>query len=326
MAGYRRLGHADRCQIYALREQGISQQQIADHLGVSQGTISRELARNATQRGYRIEPAHAKALFRERVRARPRKLTARMRREIARLLQTRRWSPEQISDHLAKCGTPLSHESIYRLIWRDKRAGGELWRCLRRRAKRYNKRADKTAGRGIIPDRVDISCRPRIVEQKRRIGDWEGDTVLGPKRRGALLSLVERKSRFLKLCLLPGATADAAQQAIVRQLFPVRDRVRTITFDNGKEFAQHKAIACKLKSRIYFARPYHAWERGLNENTNGLIRDFFPKGTDFSTVSHAEVARVERLLNTRPRKILGYRTPMDVFHKPAKRQNRLCTG
>jgi transposase, IS30 family len=326
MASYRRLRHDDRCQIYALREQGVSQQQIADHLGVSQGSISRELSRNATQRGYSIEPAHAKTLARQRVRARPRKLTARLQREIARLLQTKRWSPEQISGHLAKCGTPLSHESIYRLIWRDKRAGGELWRCLRRRGKRYNKRADKTAGRGIIPDRIDISCRPKIVEQRRRIGDWEGDTVLGPRRRGALLSLVERKSRLVKLCLLAGATAQAAQKAIVRRLRPVRDRVHTITFDNGKEFAQHKAIARKLNSRIYFARPYHAWERGLNENTNGLIRDFFPKGTDFSTVTQAEVARVERLLNTRPRKILGYRTPMEVFRRPAKHQNRLCTG
>lgn len=319
MAQYRRLRHTDRCQIYALRKQGISQQQIADHLGVSQSSISRELARNSGRRGYRIEQADGKALARQLVRARPRKLTAPMRDKIVRLLRRKRWSPEQISQHLAQRGVKLSHESIYRLIWRDKHAGGDLWRCLRRRGKRYNKRADKTAGRGIIAGRIDISCRPKIVAQKRRVGDWEGDTVLGPKRRGALLTLVERKSKLLKLALLARPTAAAAHQAILQRLRPIRHRVHTITFDNGKEFAEHKAIARALRSRIYFARPYHAWERGLNENTNGLIRDFFPKGTDFSTVSPAEVALVERLLNARPRKTLGYRSPTEVFRAATRR-------
>ena len=191
---------------------------------------------------------------------------------------------------------------------------------------RYNKRVGKDAGRGIIPGRTDISHRPKVVEQRRRVGDWEGDTVLGPKRRGALLSLVERKSQLLKLTLLPGATAQAAQQAIVRRLRPLRRRVHTITFDNGKEFANHKAIGRALGSRIYFARPYHAWERGLNENINGLIRNFFPKGTDFSTVSPAEVAAVERLPNARPRKTLGFHSPKEVFRAAIKRRGRLCTG
>jgi transposase, IS30 family len=326
MAQYRRLGHDDRCQIYALFEQGLRQQQIAGHLGVSQATISRELSRNSTRHGYDTNVADAKALMRQHCRARPRKLTPGLRRTILRLLQQKRWSPEQISAYLQQHGQPLSHETIYRLIRRDRAAGGELWRCLRRRAKPYNKRADKTAGRGIIPDRIDISCRPKIVEQRSRIGDWEGDTVLGHKRRSALLSIVERKSRLLKLALLPGATADATRREIVRLLKSTHTSVHTITFDNGKEFAQHKAIGEALNSRIYFARPYHAWERGLNENTNGLIRDFFPKGTDFSTVSAAQVAAVEHLLNTRPRKSLGYRTPLKVFQKATKRRLGLCPG
>ena len=326
MTQYRRLTYADRCQIHALLGQGATQQQMAAQLGVSQGTISRELARNGWRGGYRIEQARAKAAARQRVRARPRKLTARTKATIKRLLRQRRWSPEQISDHLAEHGVNLSHESIYRLIWRDKLAGGDLWCCLRRRGKRYNKRADKTAGRGIIPDRVCISCRPKIVEQKRRVGDWEGDTMLGAGRRGALLSLVERRSKLLKLALLPGATAEATQRAIVRKLRPTRQRVHTITFDNGKEFANHKAIARALGSRTYFARPYHAWERGLNENTNGLVRDFFPKGTDFTTISAADVAMVERLLNARPRKTLGYQSPKEVFKRALKRQSKLCTG
>ena len=168
--------------------------------------------------------------------------------------------------------------------------------------KRYNKRAGKNAGRGLIPNRIDISERPAIVARKTRLGDWEGDTVVSAGHKGGLLTLVERKTQLAKITKLPRATARATQKAAVRRLQPIGDFVHTITFDNGKEFAAHQDIAHALKTKIFFATPYHAWERGLNENTNGLIRDFFPKGTDFSTISSAEVAKVERLLNARPRK------------------------
>jgi IS30 family transposase len=313
MRNYRRITHEDRCQIYALSKQGSSQQNIAAILGISQSAVSREMRRNRGKRGYRFKQAEAKARARQAVRSRPRKLTARLRRKIEAKLCNQRWSPEQISGWLGEQGITLSHERIYQMIWQDKRDGGDLWRSLRRRGKRYNKRAGKNAGRGLIPNRIDISERPAIVERKTRIGDWEGDTVVGAGHRGGLLTLVERKTKLTKIAKLPRSTAVATRKAAVRRLKPVSDAVHTITFDNGKEFAAHQDIAQALDAKIFFATPYHAWERGLNENTNGLIRDFFPKGTDFTTVTAAEVAKVERLLNSRPRKSLGFRSPQEVF-------------
>jgi IS30 family transposase len=314
MRNYRRITHEDRCQIYALSKQGSCQQSIAAILGISQSTISREMRRNRGKRGYRFKQADAKAQARQAVRSKPRKLTASLRRRIIVKLQTQRWSPEQISGWLGEHGIALSHERIYQMIWQDKRDGGDLWRSLRRRGKRYNKRASKNAGRGLIPNRIDISERPAIVERKTRVGDWEGDTVAGAGHRGGLLTLVERKTKLTKIVRLPRSTAVATQRAAVRRLKPIDDFVHTITFDNGKEFAAHQDIAHALGAKIFFATPYHAWERGLNENTNGLIRDFFPKGTDFATITSAEVAKVERLLNSRPRKCLGFRSPQEVFN------------
>ena len=313
MSKYRRITYEDRCQIYALNTRGASQESIAEVLGVSQSAVSREICRNRGQRGYRFKQAEAKAQARQAIRSKPRKLTAAVRRKIEAKLRQMRWSPEQVSGWLRDQGIKLSHERIYQMIWQDKRDGGNLWRSLRRRGKRYNKRAGKNAGRGLIPNRIDISERPAIVARKARLGDWEGDTVVTAGHNGGLLTLVERKSKLTKISKLRRSTARATQRATVRRLKPINNFVYTITFDNGKEFAAHQDIAHALKARIFFATPYHAWERGLNENTNGLIRDFFPKGTDFSTISNAEVAKVERLLNARPRKSLGFRSPQEVF-------------
>ena len=310
---YRRITYEDRCQIYALSKSGVSQESIAGVLGVSQSTVSREICRNRGQRGYRFKQAEAKAQARQAIRSGPRKLTAPLRRKIEAKLRQMRWSPEQISGWLFEQGIKLSHERIYQMIWQNKRDGGDLWRSLRRRGKRYNKRGGKNAGRGLIPDRIDISERPTIVARKARLRDWEGDTVVSAGHKGGLLTLVERKTQLAKIIKLPRATAHATRRAAVRRLKPIGDFVHTITFDNGKEFAAHQDIAHALKAKIFFATPYHAWERGLNENTNGLIRDFFPKGTDFSTIANAEVAKVERLLNARPRKSLGFRSPQEVF-------------
>jgi IS30 family transposase len=273
------------------------------------------LHRNRGGRGYRFKQAQNKTNNRQHdVRGRPRKLSKRLQSLISRKLQEERSSPEQISAWLKKeHKASISHERIYQMIWQDKHEGGSLWRCLRRRGKRYNKRSGQNAGRGLIPNRIDISERPAIVERKKRLGDWEGDTVVGSRHRGALLTHVERKSKLTKIAKLQRATADRTHNATVRHLKPIRRFVETITYDNGKEFAGHQLTAKVLRADIYFATPYHAWERGLNENTNGLIRDFFPKGTDFTKVSYAEVAKVERLLNSRPRKSLGYKTPQEVF-------------
>ena len=317
MSKYRRVTYEDRCQIYALSKGGTSQESIASVLGVSQSTVSRELRRNRGQRGYRFKQAEAKAQARQAIRRKPRKLTASVRRKVEAKLRQMRWSPEQISGWLCEQGIKLSHERIYQMIWQDKRDGGNLWRSLRRHGKRYNKRAGENAGRGLIPNRIDISDRPAIVARKARLGDWEGDTVASAGHKGGLLTLVERKSLLTKISKLRRSTARATQRATVRRLKPIGNFVHTITFDNGKEFAAHQGIAHALTAKIFFATPYHAWERGLNENTNGLIRDFFPKGTDFSTISSAEVAKVERLLNARPRKSLGFRSPQEVFHSLA---------
>ena len=275
MSKYRRITYEDRCQIYALSKRGASQESIAVVLGVSQSAVSREIRRNRGQRGYRFKQAEAKAQARQAIRRKPRKLTASLRRKIEAKLCQMRWSPEQISGWLYERGLGLSHERIYQMIWQDKRDGGDLWRSLRRRGKRYNNRAGKTAGRGLIPNRIDISERPAIVARKTRLGDWEGDTVVGAGHKGGLLTLVERKTKLAKIIKLPRATARATQKAAVRRLKPIGEFVHTITFDNGKEFAAHQDIAHALKAKIFFATPYHAWERGVNENTNGLIRDFF---------------------------------------------------
>jgi transposase, IS30 family len=314
MKKFRRINNEDRCQIYALNKQGSSQQSIAEMLGISQSAVSREMSCNRGRRGYRFKQAEAKAQARQTVRSKPHKLTAGLRRRIISKLRTQRWSPEQISGWLGEQNISLSHERIYQMIWQDKRDGGDLWQSLRRRGKCYNKRAGKNAGRGLIPNRIDISERPAIVDRKTRVGDWEGDTVVSAGHKGGILTLVERKTKLTKIAKLPRATSFVTSKAAVRRLKPINTLVHTITFDNGKEFAAHQDIALALKADIFFATPYHAWERGLNENTNGLIRDFFPKGTDFSTVTSAEIAKVERLLNSRPRKSLGFRSPQEVFN------------
>lgn len=321
MRTYRRITYEDRCQLYALRKAGKTQAEISEVLGFSQGTVSRELARNAGRRGYRFQQAQRSAQARQQqVRHQPRKLTSPVRRALARKLRAERWSPEQLSYWLrTERGLSLSPEWIYQMIWANKRMGGDLWRFLRRRGKRYNRRGAQHAGRGVIPHRIDIAERPAIVAAKSRLGDWEGDTLVGARHQGRLLTHVERKSLFTIISKLSRPTAQATHRATVHRLKPFRNHVHTITYDNGKEFAGHRNTAQCLHAHVFFATPYHAWERGVNENTNGLIRDFFPKGTDFSTIHPATVAKVERLRNRRPRKSLGFQTPNEVFHALAKR-------
>jgi IS30 family transposase len=313
--GYLHLTCEQRCQIYALLKSGHTQAHIARQIGVDPSTISRELARNSGASGYRFGQAHEAASGRRHAASStPRKMTPEVVAVIEEKLTQEQWSPEQISGRLAQEGVAtISHESIYRHVWNDKRDGGNLYLHLRHSGKKYNKRKGRNSGRGLIPNRVDIDQRPAIVATKSRIGDWEGDTIIGAQHRGAILSHVERKSKYTKLVPLPDKTAAAVVQASARVLRPLADRVETITYDNGKEFAAHVEIAASLQANCYFAKPYHAWERGLNEHTNGLVRQYFPKGSDLSIVTNAEVQKVEDKLNSRPRKILGYKTPSEVF-------------
>ena len=312
--GYHHLAHCERCQIHALLHRGLSQREIARELGRDPGTISRELSRNRGQRGYRHKQAHGKATSRRReASAVPRKMTPGRWEVVADRLKEG-WSPEQIAGRYRRQGEVMAgKEWIYQHVRADRRAGGTLYRHLRRRGKKPNWRGGRHAGRGHIPGRVDIAERPSVVEEKRRIGDWELDTIVGAKHRGALVSSVERGSKFTFLERVDVKTASAVTEAVTRRMGPVRDRVHTFTADNGKEFAGHREISDALGAGFYFATPYHSWERGLNEHTNGLVRQYFPKGTDFRKVTEAQVRAVENRINHRPRKVLGYRTPAEVF-------------
>jgi len=273
---YKQLTYEQRYLIYAVLKMGFSQAKIAELVGVHKSTISREVRRNQGQRGYRPKQAHHKALKR-RNKAKPRISQAEWRIIDDRLKDD--WSPEQISNKLKRLyGIQVSHEWIYHHVQEDKQQGGKLYEHLRR-PKKYRKYTGNGDQRGQIPNRTSIEERPEIVERRERIGDWEADTIIGRGHQGAVVTLVERKSRLLRMGLVKNRTKDSVKETMIRLLcgFPVH----TITCDNGKEFAAHEEIAEALNAAIYFAHPYASWERGTNENTNGLIRQYIPKGTNF---------------------------------------------
>jgi IS30 family transposase len=224
------------------------------------------------------------------------------------------WSPEQISGWLFKDKQEsISHESIYLHVWANKKTGGDLYTYLRRQGKKYDKRRNGKSTRGQIKNRVSIDDRPSVVDEKSRVGDWEIDTVIGKGHSGALVTIIERVTKFTVSQQVEGKTAAAVTKATIDLLKPMQDVVLTITADNGKEFAYHEEISEALDADVYFAHPYSSWERGLNENTNGLLRQYFPKKTDFKKVTQCEVKRAVERLNARPRKLLGFKTPSDLM-------------
>ena len=290
---------------------GHSQTETAEIVGVHKSTVSRELCRNCGLKGYRPKQAHQFALHRRTTKTTPR-ITVEQWALVESLLRED-WSPEQISLWMAQeKRLGISHEWIYLYVLEDKRCGGDLHhhlRCQKPRKKRYGI-YDR---RGQLPNRVSIDERPAIVEQRTRLGDWELDTVIGKGHRQALVSLTERKSRLSLIAKVPTKEAGGVKDAVLKLLAPLSKWVHTITSDNGKEFARHEAIAEALDADYYFAHPYASWERGLNENTNGLIRQYFPKSHDFTTITPQEIQRVMNKLNNRPRKCLGMKTPNQVF-------------
>ena len=309
-----------RSQIYALKSTGLAQKHIAAHLGVHPSTICRELARNSGERGYRFQQADRLATERRWLASsKPKRMTPHVVAIIEEKIREK-WSPEQISGRLKlEYNISISYESIYQHIWADKRTGGDLYTHLRHAGKKYNKRSSDKAGRGCIPNRVDIKDRPAIVEKKSRLGDWEGDTIIGANHQGAILSMVDRKSKFTLLAKLENKGAEGVVEATKACFERSPDTiVRTITYDNGKEFSAHEQIAKALGAQCYFATPYHSWERGLNEHTNGMVRQYIPKGTDFSTVSPRRVQKIEDAINDRPRKILSYLTPREMSQRVQK--------
>lgn len=313
MKHYKQLTYEQRCQIEAYKKSGFTQAEIATAVGVSQSTISRELARNTGRRGYRHKQAQEFALSRRESTKRATKMVPELIGLVEEKL-TEKWSPEQISgwllnEHLIL----LSHERIYLHVWADKARGGDLFKNLRRHGRKYHKRSNGKTNRGQIRNRVSIDERPVEVDTKSRVGDWEIDTVIGKGHSGALVTIVERATQFTLSAQLKDKSAEAVTEATIALLKPYAAALHTITADNGKEFAYHERITEELGAQVYFAHPYHSWERGLNENTNGLLRQYWPKSTDFKKITQEEVDAVVWDLNNRPRKTLGFETPENLM-------------
>ena len=307
---YTRLTEDERYQIYEGLLQGLCHRAIAKYLKRSHSTISKEVIRNKGLRGYR--PCQAQILAQQRQDNKPKriKLTPAVQQLITQNIK-KDWSPEQVQGRLRSEGLPIvCFSTIYDFIKRDKAIGGELYKHLRHR-KPDKKRTVKAEARGQIIGRISIDERPSIVDKKTRIGDWEADTVIGKGHQGVLVTLAERCSKKTLIAPVPNKRADAVRDAIITLLAP--ETVHTITFDNGKEFAYHAQIKEALRSDNYFAHPYHSWERGLNENHNGLIRQYLPKGMELNNISHEQVVAIQEKLNNRPRKTLGYKTPNEVY-------------
>ena len=310
---YKHLSQVERYQIYALMKAGQDQTQIAKLLDRHKSTISRELSRNRGLKGYRPKQACATATKRSEKSRNAATMPPWVAEQAACLLKLQ-WSPEQIAGKL-----PVSHETLYQHVYSDKARGGTLWknlRCQKQKRKRYAGGRDR---RGQIPHRRPLSDRPSHIEARKQVGHWECDTVIGANHKGAIVTMVERKSGFGVIVKVAHKTSDLVSRAIVEGLQPFADRVKTLTYDNGKEFAAHIQIDQALNSTGYFARPFASWERGSNENFNGLLRQYVPKKRSMNTVDEDEITMIQNRLNNRPRKRLGFKTPSEVFHQSLKR-------
>lgn len=311
---YRQLTYEQRYQIEALKKEGLSDQVIAENLGVHRTTVWREVKRNSLDDGeYHASSAAISARLRYQYKSKNRKLSKVHIAYIRKHIQEG-WSPEQIAGRMALDGLhSLSHETIYQYVYADQRKGGKLYLSLRHKHQKYHRRTGEYQRRGQIKNRISIDERPLVVEAKERIGDWEADTIIGRYHHQGIVTLVDRHSKFTLMKKVPSKHAEPVKQAIVDMMKPIRDHVHTITSDNGKEFAYHQEISRTLDTQFFFAHPYQSWQRGLNEHTNGLIREYFPKKCEFQNVTDRQIIEVQNRLNNRPRKVLGYRTPAEVF-------------
>ena len=310
---YKHLSQVERYQIYALMKAGHDQTQIAKLLDRHKSTISRELSRNRGLKGYRPKQACATAAKRSEKSRNAATMLPWVAEQAACLLRLQ-WSPEQIAGKL-----PVSHETLYQHVYSDKARGGTLWknlRCQKQKRKRYAGGRDR---RGQIPHRRPLSDRPVHIELRKQVGHWECDTVIGANHKGAIVTMVERKSGFSVIVKVSQKTSELVSRAIIEGLRPYMVRVITLTYDNGKEFAGHIQIDQALNSTSYFARPFASWERGSNENFNGLLRQYVPKKRSLNTVTEDEITMIQNRLNSRPRKRLGFKTPSEVFHQSLKR-------
>jgi len=316
MHRYHQLTQEERYSMTGLRRIGYSQAQIARQLGRSPSTISRELRRNTTHHDgdYRAEKAHQYSVARRRRERRRSWYSARQWQQVETHLK-QKWSPEQISAVLRGQGEcAMSHETIYRHILKDKKAGGTLYKHTRIMPKMRRKRYNSRDSRGVLAGKRHISQRPEAIETRLHIGHWEGDTVIGRDKHYCILTLLERKSGYAVIKKLISRTTTqvttAASQAIKEQA----GKFHTLTLDNGTEFHDYKTLEARFPLLCYFATPYHSWERGANENLNGLIRQYIPKGVCMKNLTQRKCDHIAHELNSRPRKRLGFKTPKEIYH------------
>ena len=306
-----------RYTIYLMLLKGNSQKEIAEMLGRDKSVISREIKRNSDKRSgkYNYKQAQQKSEARKQNKTYQKRFTPEIQVHVEKQLKDN-LSPEQIAGEAKELGIDsVSHERIYQHVWDDKRKGGRLHVHLRNKGKRYRKRGSLNQNRGIILNRIDIDKRPKIVEKKKRFGDFEIDTMIGKNHKGALVTILDRVSGIVKIRKVEAKEARVVAHATISALKPYKELLHTITSDNGKEFANHQFISHCLEIDFYFAKPYASYQRGANENVNRLIRQYFPKKTDFSKISEGRIKLVENEINNRPRKRLGFKTPIHIFEK-----------
>lgn len=313
---YRQITLGERIVISVLRKEGHSMAEIARRTGFHRGTIGREIKRNSCLYGgaYRYSKAQERTNGR-RVRSRKGlQHDPEQYRRVNELLALK-YSPEQVSGDLRRWGEfTISHETIYRHVWRDKYAGGTLYAHLRQSPKQRRKRHNSRDSRGILPNKRRIGERPAEVETRATVGHWEIDTVMGGGEKDCVVTLVERKSGLLLLGKLKRRTTAALNQRVIQLMRQHGFTFKTITADNGTEFHGYAEIERKTGVKFYFAAPYHSWERGTNENTNGLIRQYLPKGQSMATLTQQQCNAIAQRLNTRPRKRHGYKTPEECIY------------
>lgn len=312
------MKHLTREQRYTISEmkrQGYKQTDIAQVIGKDKSVVSRELKRNCDKRNneYRANLAQKKYEKRQKEKPKRKHFTNEIKTHVENWLKED-FSPEQIVGRSKLEGLPcVSHERIYQYVWNDKKEKGLLYLHLRRKGRKYRKRGAAKDSRGIIKGRVDISQRPEIVNEKTRLGDLEIDTVIGKNHKGAILTINDRVSSFLWMEKLNGKNAEELAIKVGETLRENAHWIHTITADNGKEFAEHEKIANDINIDFFFAKPYHSWERGANENLNGLVRQYFPKKSSFESVTNQDIKYVQHKLNNRPRKKLGFLSPIEFL-------------
>lgn len=313
---YHQITSEERYTIATLRQQGFRQADIARMLGRHRSSISREIKRNGSpyDNSYRPHRASEHARARKWRSRRNRHFSDADFRVVEKLL-SKKWSPEQVSGWLHRTGgLSISHETIYRYIWQDKAEGGDLYTHLRGAAKLRRKRNNSYDSRGRLAGKRHISERPATVETRSTLGHWEGDTVVGGTDKDCITTLVERKTGFALIGKLPDRSKRATSKRMIKLIRRTPDQFKTITLDNGTEFHDYERIEEESEVKVYFATPYHSWERGCNENFNGLVRQYLPKKTSQKGVTQKDCDDIARQLNDRPRKRLGFRTPKECFY------------